>query len=372
MRGTYRVTAPLLAAGCLLALAGLAAAGVMPAGSATDYGASGRFDLGRTLVSEPAPVRGPAIGFAGESLISGTDASIVANFSRLSQLSATPATSALGRSQKAVVYDAPQMSAENTLNTQRMADAGEGRTGNPLQDFNYLSVTPQVFLVARSGRPAGEADKWQQTMQTSLSYVRPHRNLQFLMNIHSSGITSGAFAGGPIGDEVQMLEDMSVQEDSRNLGARGSDRFGIQKSLAKHDSSTPGRMAAVGVDLGLLPAALGDVGLSMSIVVGESANPGPFISVATNLEVPSDDSGGGERLANSVYQPSTTELGGDNSDSSTLTFASGLSGSSNPPTIPTPPTNPIVPISPTVPEPASLLLLGAGLALVLRRGRKVA
>ncbi len=261
-----------------------------------------------------------------------------------------------------------------------LGDVGDNASGRPLQDLSYLTVAPSGFVVMRSGLPAGDALRWQQATETSMSYVRPHRKVQMMLELHrDESAEDGAAAGGRgLQAHAQVLDGLDVQVDSRDLGGRSSS-FGLITARPDNEKPHAGRMLALGFNLGLIPAALGDCDISVALVVGQSSNPGPFVSVLTNVAVP--DAPGGETERQTDYQsrivmnatgrpgPGMNFSGGFISDTSTpggfVTGDVGGGGGGDSPT-------PITPTPPEpVPEPASLLLIGlGGAALAARRKMK--
>jgi len=372
MRGSRRGFGVALAAGCLLAAACASWGSHTMPGDGVPVWYSSQVRTGAALLLTGEPVRTGNLGTASAGALLGDEpvacpwAEI--EFSRNPALTGPPNHP---RFQGPVVLNAPQARLENvTLDPlpESLSDITTNKSGNPLEDFSNLAVMPTAFMVERSGRPPAGVARWQQTTQTALSYVRPHRNLQLIVNMHAAGGADDQLSGQLVETEVQLVDDLSVQADSRNVGVTASASYGWREAARSSDKTTPGRMLAFGLDLGLLPAVLGDVGMSVTVAVGETSNPGPFISVATNLELPSERPR--EELLESLYQP-VTDVMSSNPAWSQIGFNSGFAGdSSDVPFTPEFPEEPIPIIPQAVPEPATMLLLAAGLALVAGRVRR--
>lgn len=253
--------------------------------------------------------------------------------------------------------------------SESLAGAGDDEIGNPLVDFSQLSMAPTGFVVVRSGLPTGSAMAWPHTVDTALSYVRPHRNLQIVMNFHGGDGRSDTLSGNAVASDAQLVENMNVEVDTRSLSTRSAS-FGEMTPANEQSKPHAGRVVTLGFDLGLLPAVLADVGMCATVTVGESTNPGMFVSVATNVEVPSDQPDGtfepaGEQAFTDIISGGIAAGG--------VSFAGGFASDG---TLPIevieeddPDPIPIIPDDP-IPEPAALVVISTGLALLAARRRK--
>jgi hypothetical protein len=273
------------------------------------------------------------------------------------------------------------LKAQETIST--LAGVADDEDGNPLGDFSYLSVGPTSFTQVRSGKPGGQAMMWPHTMDSALSYVRPHRNLGFVVNFHGSeGRSVGgatpeegpmeAWSGGQqrgqgmVDANAQFIDGLKVDLDTSRM-VEASAGYGRMGDAPGQDRPHPGRMIAFGLDLGLVPAVLADVGISTTITIGESTNPGPFIAIATNIEVPNQKTR--ELTVANNFQV-MVDLQYNAWDTPHMNFASGFAaedddgGGGDDDDDPTP----ITP-DPPVPEPATMALLALGTAALMARKR---
>jgi len=283
-----------------------------------------------------------------------------------------------------VVYSAPEvelpkLQANAKTDVWEMADIGGDESGNPLADFSYLSLGPSAFALLRSGRPTGGAIKWSHSTETALSYVRPHRNVQVAIQIDSEGGRADAISEPMVGTSTEFVDNLRVELDSKEM-LPYSAAFGRMAETPGRRKTVAGRVVALGIDMGLLPAVLAECGISATVVVGVSENPGPFLSLVTNVEVP--DERQQQDFTESFYRqpiildisPSSRHIGFGGSGLATEDtlpfeeFGGGGNGGGGEPGR----TEGRIQIIPEpVPEPSMMMmLLGGGTALLAARRRK--
>jgi hypothetical protein len=248
----------------------------------------------------------------------------------------------------------------------------DGTTGRPSDDFSYLGLGPKMFAILRSGTPAGGLEQWSHSTETALSYVQPHRQLEFVVKFfgETKAEAGDSLSAAPIRSQEQLVDNLHVDVDSANMRLR-SQEYGRIDTRTEHKEPPSGRMVAFGMELGLLPAVVGNVGLNSELIIGRSSNPGFYIGMATNVALPVErgSSRGGPDLA---YRP-PYDFSSSASESPGVNFGSGGVGGTGAPATgggvtPFTPITPIVPITPT-PEPGTLLLLAAGSAWLAARRR---
>lgn len=363
MKGSTRGAVCLLAvAGLLIAVPGAGAAWVPPVVGEPSHGLSAPVHAGPWLTAGPVAIDQRLAELVGHTPVGPVGA-----------------TGATGLSDPVVTLPEPPEINEMTepgevlaslfrtpKPIEALADVSDDEMGNPLVDFSYLSMGPRVFTMIRSGRPGGDALQWSHVSDSALSYVRPHRNLGFVMNIHGPEAGSEGLSGNLVDTEAQFIDNLSVDIDSRSM-TQASSAFGEMSARDKKRGKVhPGRVVSFGIDLGLLPAVLADVGISTTVTVGRSENPGMFVSVATNIEVPNERTD--ELTVDSQYQARTDILisgwahtaghhtGGVSGDDNGGGGGGGGGGER-------------IPITP-VPEPSTMVLLTIGAAVIAARRRR--
>jgi hypothetical protein len=255
--------------------------------------------------------------------------------------------------------------------------AGAGQPSNTAA----LTMAPGGFGRLQVGRPTG-ADDWSQAGQTSMSYVRPQVNVQMALALLFPGSQNGNHFEGPGFDSrAQLSVGHRVRVDSADLG-RSTESFGVHSAmpLSQDESQTA---LAVGMDAGILSTFLSQMGLSVQVVASQGQRSGDVIvALVGTTELPIDWAPG---ATPGVHPAGQGENANADSGVTFLFVSQGIDttgvGASAPAgggrggggggerfgLIPITPLTPITPTPPVIPEPATLALLGAGLAWATAR-----
>jgi hypothetical protein len=372
MRGLRTKTISLLAAALLLSAASLAEAGVMSPGTAEGLASSGmKLQDGLLLTTQPPQVS--ALPMTPQDLrVNLDDLPLTADGSPAAPRLETFIFSTAPRNVSGLMSQTVQERQNQLSKPTALGDTGTNESGAPLGDFSYLSIGPSAFALLRSGTPQMGVEKWMDVTETALSYVQPHRHLQFTFDVErSQKPVANSLSAPALESHSQLIDSLKVDVDSEQTLERSAS-FG-QMTVKEKKPPSSGRMLAIGLDMGLLPAVLGQVGISAAVVVGRSSNPGPYFGMVTSIEFPSDPVD--QTAANSPHR-SKVNMQLLNDGTGDFGFGAGnVSGAgagtgSTTGTNRTTPNGPI-PITPTpvVPEPATMFLLGAGAVILSLRKR---
>jgi len=246
----------------------------------------------------------------------------------------------------------------------------------PLGSTAMMELNPGGFGRVMSGRPLGKMDSWSAAAETSISYVRPHINAQMVVALEfPANHRSADFEGMGIQPRAYLDVEHFVRIDAADLGST-SDRFGHRQTPPPSDE--PETAVAVGLDLGILPTFLSQMGMSISLVATHGQETGGTrIALVGTTELPVDWRPHERPIQHPmgfVINPIESEVGAVEHYSGS---GGGVPGSNVPGTVSgggggSPPGGPI-PIKPLppVPEPATMTLLGGALVafLTARRAR---
>jgi hypothetical protein len=249
-----------------------------------------------------------------------------------------------------------------------LAGAASDEGSIPWGNTASLSLGPGGFGRILTGRPAsGGMAYWTDANETALSYIRPHVNIEMMLTLELPGAGGSTdFEGAGMVPRAFLEVDHLAKVDSRNIGS-GTEHFGGRQTSTPVDE--PQSAVAVGLDLGILPTFLSQMGLSVSLVASRGQETGSTrLALVGTTELPIDWATRERPIQNPVGKPADELVSGPGS---TGFPSGGGSGSGGAPETTAPRTTPPTPITPT-PEPATLGLLVAGLAgaLAARRRRR--
>ena len=246
-----------------------------------------------------------------------------------------------------------------------LAGSDSDERGIPFSSTAVLSMGPGGFGRVMIGRTPSPITDCVYSAETALSYVRPHVNVQMMLAMEVPGTPPAEdFEGAGMAPHAYFTVDHTTRVDSADLGT-ATDNFGGRSPPIAADEPHTG--LAAGLDLGLLPTFLSQMGLNVSIVASRGGQTGNLVvAVVGTAELPVDTAPherpyhhptglGTEQLA--MASPEQVyPFGG-------ISSARGVPGTTSN-------QKPWIPITPGVPEPGTLGLLALAAAAVLRRRRR--
>ena len=258
--------------------------------------------------------------------------------------------------------------------TKGLVGSDQDERAVPLGTTAVMGLNPGGFGRVMSGRPLGTMGSWSDAAETSISYIRPHVNAQMVVALEFPGTNRQAnFEGLGIQPRAYLDIEHLAKIDASDLGTT-SDRFGRRPSAPQNNE--PETAVAMGMDLGILPTFLSQMGLSVSLVATRGQETGGTrLALVGTTELPVDwrpherpiDHPRGMTVEPiESYSDSVAESygsGGVPSGGVPQSVNSGGGGGGGGGPIPIAPT-------PPVPEPATMTLLGGALVALLA-GRRV-
>jgi len=272
-------------------------------------------------------------------------------------------------SHRTVVFEAPAEPAALTglasfvyPEVTGLANASSDERANPFSRATVLALGPGGMSRYMNGPPPGSIQNWILANESAISYIRPHVSMQMLLALE---ISAGAapFEGPGLKPHAYLTVDHQTRVDSADIGS-GTDTFG------RRPAGTPAKESqtamAVGLDLGVLPTFLSQMGMNISVVASQGQETGDVkVALVGTAELPID----WLPRERPINHPTGLAISPYASGSNPYAFTSGGSGGGVPggdegngggggggggggegP----------IPIVPVVPEPASLLLIGLG------------
>jgi hypothetical protein len=239
----------------------------------------------------------------------------------------------------------------------------------PLGNTTMMNLGPGGFGRIMSGRPGGTIVDWSDTSETSISYVRPHVTVQMMLAMEVPGTARrGNFEGPGLESHAYLDVDHQRRVDSRDIGS-GTNRFGLRPSATPVDE--PESAVAVGLDIGVLPTFLSQMGVSISVVASRGHKTGDTrVALVGTTELPVDWAPRERPINHPRGLPVDPLVGTPGTpypwQSGSISGGGGGGGGGGKHTPPTP-IHPEPP--PPVPEPATLVLLGGSLVALLARRR---
>jgi len=239
----------------------------------------------------------------------------------------------------------------------------------PYGNTALLVLGPGGFGRIMTGRPPAAMENWTQATETAISYVRPHVNVQMMLALEAPGgaAAPSEFEGPGLASHAYLAIDHETRVNSLDVGA-STPQFGRRPAPTPVDE--PQTAVAVGLDLGLLPTFLSQMGVSVSIVASRGQETGSTrLALVGTMELPVDWVPRERPYQHPVGLP-VNPLGITSAfapsypggmASSSIGGGDGGGGEGE--------KEPLIPITP-VPEPGTLALVGSALAAILAAGRR--
>ena len=168
-----------------------------------------------------------------------------------------------------------------------LADLGSSGRDVPLRDTTFFSMGPGGFGGYMSGRPVGGIENWSHITRTAISYIRPSVNLQMMLALEVPGTAPlNDFEGPGLAPHAYLAVDRQTKVDSADIGA-STPRFGRRPTPIPTDE--PQTAVTAGLDLGLLPTFLSQMGVGISVVASRGRETGNLrVALVGTAELPVD------------------------------------------------------------------------------------
>ena len=168
-----------------------------------------------------------------------------------------------------------------------LADLGSSGRDVPLRDTTFFSMGPGGFGGYMSGRPVGGIENWSHITRTAISYIRPSVNLQMMLALEVPGTAPlNDFEGPGLEPHAYLAVDRQTKVNSADIGA-STPRFGRRPVPTPTDE--PQTAVTAGLDLGLLPTFLSQMGVGISVVASRGRETGNLrVALVGTAELPVD------------------------------------------------------------------------------------
>jgi PEP-CTERM motif len=279
------------------------------------------------------------------------------------------------------VYNAPALFAREVGSTQGVATYASlvypqvtGLAGMALDERSVPLTETSNLLMGPGGVGQvmmGRSGDLNHASETAISYIRPHLNVQMMFALEAPGTPeAGSFEGAGVSPRAYMTIDHQTKVDSTEIG-KATQHFGNYQAPPPVDEQQTS--VSAGLDLGLMPTFLSQMGMNVSIVASRGRQSGNVsVAVVGTTELPVDWSPR-EHLKDHKFGSMMEENGGP--VGYTGPSAGDIAQTNGPASAQGQATAqqqlvPIAPEGPTTPEPATLTLLAAGAVIALVRRRK--
>jgi len=247
-----------------------------------------------------------------------------------------------------------------------LGDIGSGGRDVPLGDARYFGSGPGGYGTFLQGQPPGGLKNWSHVTRTGISYIRPNVNIQMMLALDVPGTTTaGTFEGPGFDPNALLAIERETKVHSDDIGARTA-QFG--RTARPEPPDEPQTALTVGLDLGVLPTFLSQMGMGVSIVASRGQQTGDLrVALVGTTELPVDWT--------PIERPYQHPIGQGRDYpilASVWDYPSGGAGGSGGPPEEGGGGNPPTPITPNppIPEPATVLTLLGGIGVTLIRSRR--
>ena len=249
-----------------------------------------------------------------------------------------------------------------------LAGAESDERSVPLSSTTHFALGPGGVGRVMLSRPGPLMESWDRAGETAISYIRPHVNLQMLFALEAPGKPqAGDFEGPGLTPRAYMTVDHQKKVDSLEIGT-ATEHFGNRSAPTPVDE--PQTAVSAGLDLGLLPTFLSQMGVNVSIVATRGRDTGNIsVALVGTTELPVDWAPR-ERPYMHPTAPGLPMGEGSPVWAGYFGGGGGIATTSGPGGGPGPQPTQLTEIAPVVPEPFTVALMWAGAVVLLARRRR--